>query len=176
MEQPLTVEQQQEEGINLEQWRYQEAIEIQHKKQKLAASQHNLDIQKQTLEREKKEFARRKEMEESRIRQENHLFDMKWKILEGELQKLATEKQQVERQKAFYSKVQEYQRRETRIGTSSNVVKGELFFLGVGNEAALKKRYKDLIKIFHPDNLAGDTGTIQEINREYDKLKKELTI
>ena len=40
------------------------------------------------------------------------------------------------------------------------------------NELALKKRYKDLIKIYHPDNLDGDTGTIQEINREYERLKK----
>ena len=42
------------------------------------------------------------------------------------------------------------------------------------DEISLKKRYKDLIKIYHPDNLAGDTGTIQEINREYDKLKEKL--
>ena len=36
-----------------------------------------------------------------------------------------------------------------------------------------KKRYKELTKIFHPDNLAGDTEVIQRINREYEQLKRE---
>ena len=48
-----------------------------------------------------------------------------------------------------------------------------VFFQGVTNPLALKKRYKDLIKIFHPDNLAGDKEIIQRINREYDNLKRE---
>lgn len=59
---------------------------------------------------------------------------------------------------------------------SSNVVKGEMFFMGVGNEKSLRKRYKDLIKIYHPDNLNGDTGTIQEINREYQVLMQKLEV
>ena len=34
----------------------------------------------------------------------------------------------------------------------------------------------DLIKIYHPDNLNGDTGTIQEINREYQVLMQKLEV
>ena len=45
-----------------------------------------------------------------------------------------------------------------------------MFFSGVGSRQSLKKRYKDLIKIYHPDNLDGDKDTIQEINSEYNKL------
>ena len=54
------------------------------------------------------------------------------------------------------------------------VVSGELFFIGVSSSDSAKKRYKDLIKIYHPDNLEGDTGTIQEINKEYDELIKRF--
>ena len=57
------------------------------------------------------------------------------------------------------------QKRYTKKG-----VKGEMFFSGVGSKQTLKKRYKDLIKIYHPDNLDGDKETIQEINSEYNKL------
>ena len=46
-----------------------------------------------------------------------------------------------------------------------------VFFRGVRNPLALKKRYKDLIKIFHPDNVAGDKDIIQRINKEYESLK-----
>ena len=49
-------------------------------------------------------------------------------------------------------------------------------FRGVKNPLALKKRYKDLIKIFHPDNVAGDKEMIQKINREYESLKHEYDI
>ena len=48
----------------------------------------------------------------------------------------------------------------------------KLFFKGVDSELALKKRYRELTKIFHPDNLNGDTDTLKCINREYDALKK----
>ena len=48
----------------------------------------------------------------------------------------------------------------------------KLFFKGVDNELALKKRYRDLTKIFHPDNLNGDTDTLKHINKEYNALKQ----
>ena len=48
------------------------------------------------------------------------------------------------------------------------------FFKGVTSSLGLKKRYKDLIKIFHPDNLFGDHETILKINKEYEMMKKKL--
>ena len=61
------------------------------------------------------------------------------------------------------------------VGTE-NVVRGEFFFIGVESKSALKKRYKQLLKIYHPDNLCGDTETLQEINREYDRLLKQYEL
>ena len=50
------------------------------------------------------------------------------------------------------------------------------FFKGVNNILGLKKRYRDLLKIFHPDNLCGDNDTVLEINRQYEALKKKMGI
>ena len=47
-------------------------------------------------------------------------------------------------------------------------------FAGVTNPLALKKRYRDLLKIFHPDNLCGDTNMVTIINKQYEKLKNEI--
>jgi hypothetical protein len=176
MEQPKTAVQRPEDGKKFEQWCFKQTVEIEHTKKKLADEQLKLEEERQNLDREKRDFLYRKDMDQSRIRQEQHLFDMKWKILEDELQKLAVEKQQVQKQKEFYSRVHDYENtsKHNPTYTATSVVKGEMFFIGVINEDSLKKRYKDLIKIYHPDNLAGDSGTIQEINREYDKLKKRL--
>ncbi len=132
--------------------------------------------QRRKLERDRQEFARRVEIEDRRLEQERRLFDMKVKILEEELKKLASEKQYIEKQREFYSRVNEFE--QTNYGnfdngnsySADNVIKGEMFFTGVGSKQSVKKRYRDLIKIYHPDNLDGDTEVIQEINSEYNKL------
>ena len=49
-----------------------------------------------------------------------------------------------------------------------------MFFAGVNSLGSLKKRYKDLLKIYHPDNVNGDTEVLQEINREYDRLLRHV--
>lgn len=181
MEHPVVIKREQEEAAQFEQWCFQQTVEIEHKKQKLEHEKEKIDVEKQkiaeerrSLERDRRALLRKQESDAARAKQEQHLFDMKWKILEEELTKLAEEKQQFQRQKEFYSRVHEYERSGSHSHAGTNIVKGEMFFVGISDEASLKRRYKDLIKIYHPDNLAGDTGTLQEINREYDKLKKKL--
>ncbi len=156
-----------------QQWCFQETVELERKKQDFGDEKQAFEEEKRSFELERKEFKRKKEMESQRLKQQEHLLNMKRHILEEELRKLAGDKEQIEREKQFYERKAENERRNrTSSSTEGNVVKGELFFKGVRNELALKKRYKDLIKIYHPDNLDGDTGTIQEINREYERLKK----
>ncbi|MCI8484746.1 MAG: J domain-containing protein [Lachnospiraceae bacterium] len=134
--------------------------------------QKKLEEDRRRFEWEKKEFYFKKEMEEKRLAEESHLFQMKWKILEGELQKLAREKQEIAMEREQYEREASRYRSYTVLG---NGFEAEIFFSGVSNELALKKRYKELIKIYHPDNLAGDTVTLQIINKTYDTLKKQFT-
>lgn len=130
-----------------------------------------LEEERRILEQERRDFRRRVEIEDRRLEQQKQLFDMKFKILEEELQKLATEKEHVQKQRAFYQKVSDFTaHNSTQSRKTDNVVKGDMFFSGVGSKQSIKKRYKDLIKIYHPDNLDGDKDTIQEINSEYNKL------
>lgn len=141
-------------NLTFEQWCFQETDLIEQKKQ--------------ALRKEKREIER----ERRKLEREQQLFEMKWKILEEELRKVADEKLQVEKQRKFYQYVTEHEERATN-ETSGRIVRGDLFFVGVEDKQALKKRYKDLLKIYHPDNVSGDVGTIQEINREYDKLQEK---
>ena len=46
-----------------------------------------------------------------------------------------------------------------------------IYFAGVQDAEALKKRYHDLLKIYHPDNQNGEVGTMQQIQQEYEYLK-----
>jgi len=47
------------------------------------------------------------------------------------------------------------------------------YFKNVNTLEELRKQYKELIKIHHPDN-GGNVSDIQEVNAEYDKLFKIL--
>lgn len=44
------------------------------------------------------------------------------------------------------------------------------WFEDVTNVEKLRKRYRELLKKFHPDNESGSVETTQEINAEYDRL------
>lgn len=44
------------------------------------------------------------------------------------------------------------------------------YFRDVKTLEQLRKQYKELLKIYHPDNANGSTEATQEINAEYDKL------
>lgn len=46
-------------------------------------------------------------------------------------------------------------------------------FAGINNAEELKKRYRELMRIYHPDNRAGDTNAVQQIQEEYEKLLKK---
>ncbi len=130
-----------------------------------------LEEDRRRFKQEQQEFYRKQSLEKKRMAEENRLFQMKWKILEGELQRLARDKEDMEAEKKRYS-----HRADSLLGTNAEELlpQAQMFFSGVDNMHTLKKRYKDLTKIYHPDNLAGDTGTLQVINRAYESLKKQF--
>jgi DNA repair exonuclease SbcCD ATPase subunit len=136
-----------------------------------------LEKRHKELEKAWNDLLKEKREVEARIHtleQQEKQFEMKWEMLIRETQQLADDKQQFERKKKFYDHVQANAQEEYAVTTSDNIVHGEMFFSGVSTQKALKKRYKDLIKIYHPDGDAGDTATVAEINREYEDLKSQM--
>lgn len=140
----------------------------------LEQERRELDRQWRKLEREKREFAKRIEIEDQRLEREQQLFYMKVKILEEELLKLASDKKEVEMKKAFYDRLDMNEERNCYQSEDSCAIQGEMFFRGVGSKKALKKRYKDLIKIYHPDNVDGDSSMVLAITEEYESLSQRF--
>lgn len=140
-------------------------------KKNFIREKNKLEEEKREFEKEKREFYFRKKMDEKRLAEQERLFQMKWKILENEWKALAKEKEEFAAEQERNAKEAE----KYKCCNSARVEDASIFFSGVNNELALKKRYKELIKIYHPDNLAGDTVTLQLINKTYDALKKQFT-
>lgn len=144
-----------------------EADRLKDERKELLDERRKLKRDQIELEKQLSEYAIKKQLDEKMMSSQKELFQKKFKILEMELQKLAEEKARLEREKNFYKAVNENLEREK----SKDPGEVRMLFRGIDNLEDLKKRHRELIKIFHPDNVNGDTSVIQEINRQFDELK-----
>ena len=153
---------------DLKAWLFKENI-------RMEALRKEIEEMQTELEKEKKKFTEyvqakesSMEMDKKRLEQENRFFDQKMKILQGGFEQLEEDRRSLRREwdKFDQNKDNMFAHYETT----------EMLFRGVNSFLALKKRYKDLIKMFHPDNVAGDHEMVQLINQEYEALKKAYDI
>lgn len=170
----------QEDLKKLKVWMFQEQVKIQAKADELLEVSRELLEEKKTLERERKELDIKIKAENKRSRDNEVLMAKKLKMIEEAYQQMALEKKalecerlnlEYEREKLRRMKASNQNVKERR--TTTNVYEGIVFFNGVDNQLALRKRYKELLKIFHPDNRCGDTDTLQRIQSEYDSMRKK---
>ena len=111
--------------------------------------------------------------ERKKLKEENAFFEKKMKILQNGFMQLDLDRKQLERERTEFEnsktvKAKNSMKNGQRI---TGVFNASQFFIGVNNTLALRKRYKDLLKIFHPDNLCGDETIVKAINEEYEKLR-----
>lgn len=130
-----------------------------------------LQEEREQFQSEVAEFERRLAVERKRLKQDESFFDKKMDILKSGFVQLDLERKKLEKERIRLEAeraVHESNRRQEK-----NMDLGEMLFQGVNSQLALKKRYKDLIKMFHPDNIAGDHEMVLIINRIYEELKKD---
>jgi chromosome segregation ATPase len=173
-------------------WLFQEQIRIQAKQEELQELYRELRDLKRSLERDRTRLDMREETLNKRYNDNEVFIAKKQKIIEDAYQQLALDRKTLEcerlnlehekakfrRQKMADAKANSsyqqssYQQNNYR-SNSSNATSfdGSQFFRGVDNEIELRKRYKELLKIFHPDNKCGDTKTLIMIQTEYENLK-----
>ncbi len=137
---------------------------LKEKEQELDDERKLIEVQKGLLERQqRKNMLLRKQLESQKV-----LFDKQWELLETETRRLACDKDKFDREKRIY-KDQVYREARRSMSIASNT---KIMFKGVEDSSSLKKRYKDLLKIYHPDNYCGDKELIQAITDQYEELKR----
>ncbi len=153
-------------------WLFQENIRLENERKELDASREKFLEERVRFRRELDELNRRTLLERKRLKEENLFFEKKLAILQDGFRQLDEDRKSLEQQKRA---IAEQRRRsiqyEEEGDTSEETVKR--LFAGVNNPLALRKRHRDLVKIFHPDNLFGDAELVQMINREYLRRKEE---
>lgn len=130
--------------------------------------------EKEEFNKQMREWTSKIREERKKLEEEQSFFDKKFKILEIGFKQLDADRKSFEAKKRAFE-YQKYEQKDSFEPLTEDIVDGETFFFrGVTHPLALKKRYKELIKIYHPDNLSGDKTMLQQINKEYDRLKKSI--
>lgn len=157
----------------LKRFLFQENIRLTVKTKELNEMHNKFLNEKKAFQDEMKTINLRVVNERKRLKDEELFFDKKMDILKSGFEQLEADRKKFEIEKREFENGKKYAFDHLNDNSESLNLKNTLF-AGVNNPLALKKRYRDLLKIFHPDNLCGDTEVVAFINKEYERIKKEL--
>ncbi|MGN0248601.1 MAG: hypothetical protein ACI4C0_04830 [Lachnospiraceae bacterium] len=155
-------------------WLFQENIRIGIERKELEENFDRFQKERAQFKKEMEDLNRRTILERKRLKEESLFFDKKMAILKNGFLQLDADRQEFEKQKRSLAEAQRRIELQDKNRTSYPQDMVQRLFAGINNPLLLRKRYKDLIKIFHPDNLCGDEELVQMINREYARRKSEM--
>ncbi len=177
----LNEEKTEESPEDVKKWLFQEQVRIQARRDELMEFNHELMNLKAELEQEKSKLESMEKTIKKRYDDNEIFIEKKLKIIENAYRQLDVDRKALECERLNFEHEKSKYRRQKMSGSSrsnvhqyggaSDAYDGTSFFRGVDSELALRKRYKDLLKIFHPDNKYGDTKTLIKIQTEYESLR-----
>lgn len=160
-----------EDRLNeLKVWLFKENIRILAAQNELKEQLEKFEAEKNTFYAEMRSMSRSMDNDRKRLVQESRFFDQKMQILQSGFAQLDADRRKFQKEKDKFDAKRDFYDDSQIYFARMEIT--EMLFKGVNSILALKKRYKDLIKMFHPDNVAGDHEMVQIINREYEELKK----
>jgi len=166
-----------EELKMLKRFLFEERIRLSQESEKQKEVYNKFIKERLAFQEEMKALNRKVLSERKRLKDESSFFEKKMQILQNGFLQLDMDRKKFERDKKMHESRKSSDTSNSSTGTGY-FYRGQTpdFFKGVNNILGLKKRYRDLLKIFHPDNLCGDNDTVLEINRQYEALKKKMGI
>lgn len=166
---------QEEELLKLKKFLFEERIRLLEEKEEQAALHEKFLKERIVFQDEMKALNLKVLSERKRLKDENAFFDKKMQILQNGFLQLDLERKSFEKERRHFEQQQnEYCSAAGADDELSERMQTPNFFKGVTNILGLKKRYRDLLKIFHPDNICGDNETVLEITRQYDSMREKM--
>jgi len=148
-------------------WLFSENVRMETEKKKLQDMQNRFIKERQQFQEEMKV------LNQATLSARQKLNQKKMEILQNGFRELNQDRKDLEKEREHFRSEQisgKTKSADRNIGEFDK----RFLFAGVHNALALKKRYRDLLKIYHPDNVAGDSSAVLYINQEYERLSREL--
>ena len=141
-----------EELNELKGWLFRENIRLEMERSEFLHTQEKFIEERTRFRDEMLEVNRKLVVERKRLKQDEQFFDKKMEILKNGFVQLDAERKAFEKEKLQFHSEQKVHERD--LHRERNDQMAEMLFQGVNSQLALKKRYRDLLKKFHPENLA----------------------
>ena len=153
-------------------WLFKENMRLENERNEFEQYRDKFLSERNRLREEIAALNKRTVMERKRLKDESLFFEKKMDILKDGFRQLDEDRKKLEQEKKrFYAeRAADVEERSVKF-VGGNVA--EVLFRNANNPLALKKRYRDLVKIFHPDNLFGDEELAQQINKEFMRRRRE---
>ncbi len=155
-----------DELAELRVWLFKESVRLENHESALSERYAKLEADEIAF-KEKMDAAERKlENAQKKLNNDKALFEQRLKILNNGFEELNNDRRRLETEYCRLEREKVYQRENEYDAL-------DLLFRGANTPLTLKKRYKDLMKMFHPDNISGDHDMVQLINQEYSALCRQ---
>ena len=150
-------------------WLFKEMVRLENQESALCERYEQLERDEQSFKKRMDAAEKKLESAERKLNNDKALFDQKLKILNNGFDQLNADKKKLEADYVRLEREKAYQREDEYDAV-------DMLFRGVNSALTLKKRYKELMKMFHPDNVSGDSYMVQLINEEYRMLCRRYDI
>lgn len=148
-------------------WLFKESIRISNEKHELEMAKRDFLNERENTREENRRYEEHLNVRQRQIRREEELIDKKHELIKKGFADLDRDRQALAAREAALSEREERFEEKTA-GAAADA--SAILFKGADNILLIKKRYKDLMKMFHPDCLGGDTEMVKSLNRTYDRL------
>lgn len=158
-------------------WLFQENIRLRNEKLEIKEMREGILTEREQIREDQQLFLNHLSLEREQVRRQEELIEEKLAIIKRGFDELDADRRKLKAKEAeFRTKEIALDAKMQYCYTADSQEVADVLFRGVTNYLSLRKRYKDLMKIYHPDALAGDNEMVLAINRVYDKLKAEYEL
>lgn len=168
-------------------WLFEENIRLQAERKRLEELESELNDKETHIQEMTNKFIEERELfriemnelnasvtrERQRLKQDELFFEKKMEILKSGFADLEKDRREIEAAKMRMEAMEGFYGDDDIPGYGAPIAKA--MFRGITNPLMLKKRYKDLVKIYHPDNMAGDHDLFKAITVEYERLQVKIS-
>ena len=158
-----------DELAQLRVWLFKESVRLENQESALCERYARLEEEELAFKDRMDAAEKKIENATKKLNNDKALFDQRLKILNNGFDQLNSDKKKLEGEFIRLEREKSYQREDEYDAI-------DMLFRGVNSPLTLKKRYKDLMKMFHPDNISGDSYMVQLINQEYSALCRRYDV
>ena len=156
-------------------WLFKESIRLRDERQELEFSRADFLQEQENIREENRRYEEHLSTKSKQLVRQEELIEQKHQVIKRGFEELDRDRQALNARESSVNAREAELNKKIEANRSLDCREiNDVLFRGADNILLLKKRYKDLMKMFHPDCLGGDTEMVKLLNRTYDRLLMEV--